>query len=130
LAGDRLAERGDSGGAEGMFRELCTAHPLDPFATQARLRLGTWEFRRGFLDRSATWFESEAGVGPGVHAAARYWLAKIAVTRGDSADARTRWTALAHDDSIGYYGLRARELAGLAPLSVGQRTDSLIPSVV
>lgn len=129
LAGDRLAERGDSSGAEAMFRELCRSHALDPSAAQARLRLGSWDFRRAHLDRAAEWFEGEVAAGPGAHGAARYWLGKIAAARGDSAGARTQWLALARDDSIGYYGLRARAAAGLPPLSVGQRSDSVIPSV-
>lgn len=129
LAGDRLAERGDSSGAEAMFRELCATHALDASATQARLRLGSWEFRRGHLDRAAEWFQGEVAAGPGPHGAARYWLGKVAVARGDSAGAKAQWVALARDDSIGYYGLRARAAAGLPPLSVGQRSDSVIPWV-
>lgn len=133
LAGDRFADRGDSSGAEMMFRELCTAHALDFSCTQARLRMGSWEFRRGHLDRAADWFQGEVALGPGAgqHAPARYWLAKIAAAKGDTAGARAQWLALAHDDSIGYYGLRARALAGLPALSVagGLRPDS-IPAVV
>lgn len=129
LAGDRLAERGDSTGAEAMFRELCTAHALAAAAVQARLRLGTWEYRRGHFDRAAEWFQGEVAAGPGTHAAARYWLGKVAVARGDSAGARAEWTSLAHDDSIGYYGLRARSMAGLPALVVGDRPDSTIASV-
>jgi len=34
------------------------------------------------------------------------------------------WIALAHDDSISYYGLRARRAAGLPPLTVGEKPDS------
>ena len=129
LAGDRLAERGDSSGAEAMFRELLSAHALDPAAVQARLRLGSWEYRRGHLDRAAEWFQGEVAAGPGTHGAARYWLAKIAAARGDSTAARSQWIALAHDDSIGYYGLRARKAAGLPPLTVGEGTDSALAPV-
>lgn len=129
LAGDRLAERGDSAGAELMFRELCTDHALDPASAQARLRLGSWEYRRGHLDRAAQWFQGEVATGPGTHGAARYWLGKIAAAQGDSAGAAAQWTALAHDDSIGYYGLRARRAAGLPALEVGERTDSALPAV-
>ncbi|HEX4560562.1 MAG TPA: transglycosylase SLT domain-containing protein, partial [Gemmatimonadales bacterium] len=129
LAGDRLAERGDSSGAEAMFRELVSAHALDPASVQARLRLGSWEYRRGHLDRAAEWFQGEVAAAPGTHGAARYWLAKIAAAQGDGAAANAQWTALAHDDSIGYYGLRARKAAGLPPLTVGEGSDSLVPTV-
>jgi soluble lytic murein transglycosylase len=129
LAGDRLAEQGDSIGAEATFRELVTAHALDPAAVQARLRLGSWEYRRGHFDRAAEWFQGEVTAGPGAHGAARYWLAKIAAAQGDTAAANAQWTALAHSDSISYYGLRARRAAGLPPLMVGDGTDSARPVV-
>jgi soluble lytic murein transglycosylase len=129
LAGDRLAEQGDSIGAEATFRELVTAHALDPAAVQARLRLGSWEYRRGHFDRAAEWFQGEVTAGPGAHGAARYWLAKIAAAQGDTAAANAQWTALAHSDSISYYGLRARRAAGLPPLTVGDGTDSARPVV-
>ena len=129
LAGDRLAERGDSSGAEAMFRELVSAHALDAASVQARLRLGSWEYRRGHLDRAAEWFQGEVAAGPGTHGAARYWLAKIARAKGDTAAAIAQWTALAHDDSIGYYGLRARKAAGLPPLSAGDGNDVPVPAV-
>jgi len=129
LAGDRLAELGDSSGAEAMFRELVSAHALDAASVQARLRLGSWEYRRKRLDRAAEWFKGEVETGPGTHAAARYWLAKIAAAQGDTADARAQWTSLAHDDSIGYYGLRARKAAGLPALTVAESVDSTVPGV-
>lgn len=129
LAGDRLAEQGDSTGAEAMFRELVSAHALDAASVQARLRLGSWEYRRRHFDRAAEWFRGEVAASPGVHGAARYWLAKIAAAQGDTADARAQWTALAHDDSVGYYGLRARTAAGLPPLTVAEGVDSTVPAV-
>src|SRR5206468_3081053 len=48
--------------------------------------------------------------------AARFWLGKLALSRGDTATAEATWTALAHEDSIGYYGLRARRAVALPPL--------------
>ena len=41
--------------------------------------------------------------------AARFWLGKLALARGDTAGAKLIWLALAHEDSIGYYGVRARK---------------------
>src|SRR5256885_14599114 len=41
----------------------------------------------------------------------------MAEARGDSAQARSIWLALAHEDSLGYYGMRARRETGLPPLA-------------
>jgi soluble lytic murein transglycosylase len=41
----------------------------------------------------------------------------MAQVRGDSGKARGIWLALAREDSLGYYGMRARQEAGLGPLS-------------
>lgn len=129
LAGDRMAERGDSAGAAQAFQELSTTHPLDPSATQARLRVGSWEYRRRHWDRAAEWFQADVDTGARPHGAARFWLGKVSAARGDSAAARGIWLALAHDDSTGYYGLRARTLVGLPGLAVGDAPEVPVPAV-
>jgi soluble lytic murein transglycosylase len=42
----------------------------------------------------------------------------VALARGDTAGSRTIWRALARDDSLGYYGLRARRETDLPPLAI------------
>ena len=128
LAADRMAELGDSAGAELTFRELSSAHPPDPWASQGRLRAGSWEYRRGHWDAAMAWFTADLSAGPGPHAAARFWIGKTAAARGDSAGARGAWFALAHDDSLGYYGLRARALAGLPALLVPEGVPATAPA--
>jgi soluble lytic murein transglycosylase len=49
--------------------------------------------------------------------AARFWLGKMAQAGSDSTQARGIWLALAREDSLGYYGMRARRETGLAPLA-------------
>src|SRR6266511_2023588 len=41
----------------------------------------------------------------------------MAEARGDATRARTLWLALAHEDSLGYYGMRARREIGLPALA-------------
>jgi soluble lytic murein transglycosylase len=62
--------------------------------------------------------------------AARFWLGKMALARADSAAARILWGALAHDDSIGYYGLRARQAASLPPLTIAVPPETPSPQAV
>src|SRR2546427_5120440 len=50
--------------------------------------------------------------------------------KGDSASALALWTALAHDDSIGYYGLRARQAAGLPALEIAPSRPTPPPPAV
>jgi soluble lytic murein transglycosylase len=42
----------------------------------------------------------------------------LARARGDATGAQATWLALAREDSIGYYGLRARREVGLPPLAI------------
>jgi soluble lytic murein transglycosylase len=68
----------------------------------------------------------EVAVGGGQRAAARYWLARMARERGDTAGADSMWRALAREDSVGYYGVHARDVAGLPPLRIAP--DSAAPT--
>src|SRR5205807_4146523 len=61
-------------------------------------------------------YRSEVAAGAPQRMSARFWLGKLALESGDSAGARASWLALAREDSIGYYGLRARREGGLSPL--------------
>ena len=58
---------------------------------------------------------------------ARFWLGKLALQRGDTAAARATWLSLARDDSIGYYGLRARRETGSPPLAFAAATPPPVP---
>src|SRR5690348_15000926 len=115
LAGDAMLERGDSAAASGWFGELFRAYPADPRASLARFRLAVAAYRARALDSAAALWQGEIAAGGPQRIGARFWLARVALARGDTAAARDAWTALARDDSVGYYGLRARSLAGLGP---------------
>src|SRR5260370_36150751 len=59
-----------------------------------------------------------------------FWLGRVARERGDSAKARELWTTLAREDSIGYYGLRARREVALPPLRIAEAPATPVaPSV-
>jgi soluble lytic murein transglycosylase len=116
LAADARAERGDWTAAAAVFGALFNRHPADPRASTARFRLAARALDAGRPDSAAALYAAEVeALGP-QRAAARFWLGKLAIARGDSAAARAGWRTLALEDSLGYYGLRARRDAGLPPL--------------
>ncbi len=118
VLGDHLADRGDTAGSERWLAELTRRYPVDPRSSLARFRLAAAARRRGASDSAARLYAVEAAVGGPQRAAARYWLARLARERGDSIGADSAWRALAREDSIGYYGVHARRVAGLPPLDI------------
>src|SRR5438477_6561768 len=72
--------------------------------------------RHGVLDSAAALYQAEVATAAPQRTAARFWLGRLALSRGDTAAAEAAWVALAHEDSIGYYGLRARRAVALPPL--------------
>src|SRR5207248_2133919 len=70
----------------------------------------------GVLDSAAALYQAEVATAAPQRTAARFWLGRLALLRGDTAAAEAAWVALAHEDSIGYYGLRARREGPLPPL--------------
>jgi len=117
LAGDLCADRGDSAGADRWYGAVIRRYPADARSSLARFRLALRAARGGNLDSAAALYRTEVDSNGPSRMGARFWLGRIAATRGDSAGVRTIWLALAREDSIGYYGLRARALLGLPPLA-------------
>src|SRR2546428_11608515 len=120
-------ERGDAAGAARWFGELIARYPVDPRSSVARFRLAFEAARRGLLDRAAALYQSEVTAGAPQRMGARFWLGKLALQRGDTAAARAMWRSLARDDSIGYYGLRARRETGSPPLAFAAATPPPVP---
>ena len=115
---DTYAGSGDKKSSRRWFTKLLTLYPVDPRASLARFRLAAEFSQRGFQDSAAALYRAEVSAGGSQRLAARYWLGKLAAARHDRATARTIWLALARDDSLGYYGIRARRAARLAPLRI------------
>lgn len=115
LLADWLDDRRDSDGARQRYAELIARYPADPRASVARFRLAAEQVQHGSLDSAAALYQAEVDAGGLQQTSARFWLGRIARQRGDTAGARAIWGALARDDSLGYYGLRARREADLPP---------------
>ena len=88
LIGDFLADRGDESGAERWLAELARRYPADPRSSLARFRLAAAAQRRGDPDSAARLYGTEVLVGGVQRVAARYWLARLARERGDTAERR------------------------------------------
>ncbi|PYO96134.1 MAG: hypothetical protein DMD61_14560, partial [Gemmatimonadetes bacterium] len=120
--GDMLVDRGDWGGAEHWFGDLIARYPTDVRTSLARFRLAAQALREGLSDSAAGLFRSEIEAGAPQRLSARFWLGRLERLNGDSAAARADWMALAREDSIGYYGLRARRELGMPPLRIAAAT--------
>src|SRR3989475_1605740 len=130
LIGDMRGERGDAAGATRWFGELIARYPVDPRSSVARFRLAFEAARRGLLDSAAALYQSEVTAGAPQHMGARFWLGKLSLQRGDTAAARATWLGLAREDSVGYYGLRARRETGLPPLAFASAAPTVVPAGV
>ena len=117
ILADLLDGRNDWTGAARWYGELIARYPADTRASVARFRLAARAESAGRLDSAAVWYQSEVDAAGPQRNAARFWLGKLARSRGDSDKAKTLWTSLASEDSLGYYGMRARQEAGMPPLS-------------
>ena len=118
VLGDMLADTGDWRGATRWLGELIARYPADLRASVARFRLAAQAMREQLLDSAVTLYQAEVAAAAPQQTAARFWLGKVARARGDTARATKTWRALAREDSIGYYGLRARREVDLPPLRI------------
>jgi peptidoglycan lytic transglycosylase len=118
VLGDWLAEQGDWVGAARWFAELLARYPADLRSSVARFRLADHAMRDSMLDSAAALFRAEVAANAPQRMGARFWLGKLAILAGDTVAARGTWRALAREDSVGYYGLRARREVDLPPLRI------------
>ncbi len=127
ILADMLEDRDGWPRAAHWYRELVARYPADARASRARFVLAARADSAGRLDSAAALYQSEIDAAGPQRTAARFWLGKIAPRRGDSGKARDIWLALAREDSIGYYGMRARQAAGLGPLSLAASQSAPAP---
>jgi soluble lytic murein transglycosylase len=101
--------------ADSIYRVLQETWPSSQFASTARSRLAARALAAGDLAGAMEMFRAEVDQRGSRSRAAHYQLARLAQQTGDTAMALVEWAALAHQDSIGYYGTVARQAAGLPP---------------
>lgn len=119
LLADLLDDRRRHRAADSLYEQLALRWPDADVASSARLRLAQRALRRGDTTEAVRRFRDEARSRGERAGAARFLLGRLVQAQGDTTSARTIWRALAHDDSLGYYGTIAREAVGLAPPHFG-----------
>ena len=117
ILGDMHDGRDDWVQAGRWYGELIKRYPADARASLARFRLAARAEATGHPDSATSLYQSEIDAAGPQRTAARFWLGKMAEARGDSARARSIWLALAREDSLGYYGMRARRETSLPALA-------------
>jgi soluble lytic murein transglycosylase len=130
ILADMLEGQGDWPQAARWYGELVARYPADARASRARFVLAARADSAGQLDSAAKLYQAEIDAAGAQRTAARFWLGRIAQVRGDSGKARDIWRALAREDSIGYYGMRARKEAGLGPLTFAPPSSAAAPAAV
>jgi peptidoglycan lytic transglycosylase len=103
--------------ADSLYEAVAQGWPQSPVASEARFRLAGRALQRGDFTRADNLYTKVVQEEGPSTLAARYALGRLALERRDTDLARTRWRALAQDDPLGYYGMLAREAAGMEPLS-------------
>lgn len=127
VLGDLYEGRDDWREAGRWYGELSSRYPTDPRASLARFRLAARAESVGEPDSAAALYQAEIDASGPQRTAARFWLGKMAAARGDKDKARALWMALAREDSLGYYGMRARRETGLPPLAFAASADTTTP---
>jgi len=127
ILGDMQDGRDDWPQASRWYGELISRYPGDARASLARFRLAARAESTGRPDSAAALYQSEIDASGPQRTAARFWLGKMAEARGDTSQARAVWVALAREDSLGYYGMRARREAGLPPLAFAPVAQATTP---
>lgn len=113
---DWLERRGRVPEADSAFSKVVDRWPASWYASQARRRLAEIALIGADTLLARAWYEEELQQHPGAPEVI-YELARLHQHQGDSALATRRWRELARSDSLGYYGLLARQLLS-AKLSI------------
>jgi soluble lytic murein transglycosylase len=100
-------------GRDSLLRELARRWPGDRAASRARMRLAFRFLGGRDSTRAEPYLDAEVAQHGGDANRARYLKGRVRLAEGDEPGAREAFTALAAADSLGYYGLLAREAAGL-----------------
>lgn len=127
LQADLSQEAGRRAEAESLSRQVVERWPTHDYASQARLRLAANALSAGDTAVAARWYQAEVDARGLQHTTARYFLAVLAVRRGDSVAAGLAWRDLARADSLGYFGGVARGRASL-PLPIVAPAVPLVAS--
>ncbi len=112
LLADLADDLGRGPKADSLYRVVTSRWPRHEYAGQARFRQASLALSRGDTSGARVFYEAEIELGGERRLAARFLLAGLSAASGDEAGAAARWGALARVDSVGYYGVLARDRLG------------------
>lgn len=113
LLGDLWWDSGLRAASDSVFERVVEAWPQSEYADRARYRLAARALLRGDTATAIDRFQRAADGGGDQARVARFQLAVLLQASGRRDQARDVFVQLAREDSIGYYGLIAREEAQL-----------------
>jgi soluble lytic murein transglycosylase len=113
LVAEARRRQGRAVRADSLYRSVAIRWPRARYAGRARLQLAATALASRDTATAMTWYEEEIAVRGQQRQAARFQLARLRQAIGDSTGAMEELMALAHEDSIGYYGTIAREVGNL-----------------
>jgi soluble lytic murein transglycosylase len=100
-------------GSDSLLREVARRWPRDATGSRARMRLALRYLDHRDSARAEPLLEDEVAHGGPSATRARYLRARILQSRKDRSGAQAEFAVLAEEDALGYYGMLARQAAGL-----------------
>lgn len=113
LLGERYRDRGERRQSDSVMQVLQRQWPDHVYGSQARLALAASALARRDTTRAAEWYREEIAVRGDSWRVAQFLLAQVEAALGHDESARSLYHDLARRDSLGYYGVIAREELGL-----------------
>lgn len=129
-ASEAARDRGQIAEASRLLTRVLERYPDARAASSARMQLARTAMRAGARAEAQRWLAREVAARGSEQIEARYWRAKLLEEAGDTGAARREWRAVAERDPVGYYGVRARERAGLPPPRFGESIPEIVPAEV
>jgi soluble lytic murein transglycosylase len=108
----------DAAADDSLLAAVALRWPAHEYAARARQRLALARLARRDTVGALRYFDAGARAGASDEPLARFHAGRLRLAQGDSAG-RMGLLALAHSDSLGYYGFQARAALGLAPPQFG-----------
>jgi soluble lytic murein transglycosylase-like protein len=113
LVGDLNQDAGRRATADSIYRVVAEVWPNESIASQARMRLASHALTGADTSAALRYYRAEARHDGAEARASRFQIARLLMSGGDSVAARQELISLARDDSLGYYGTIARQVAGM-----------------
>ncbi len=113
LVAEARRQQGRRTEADSLYQAISKRWPRAQYAGRSRLRLAAMALTARDTSGAMGWYQEEIALRGQQRLAARFQLARLRQGTGDTLGSSAEFAALAREDSIGYYGMMARDAAGL-----------------